>query len=265
MDENILTNTDIPNDPYKHDPSEIPLGKDGTLKATAFFTKLKQSAKSFADDELLEYINVSQQLYEKYILTGQVQAAAEVQEYLRVARLELELLKCGFETYVLRSDVAKWAKQQDKSVSKKILFADIEQYTRDIPNDVVQKMLRAKPFVDKFVILFTDYTGQHQKQVDQANEKIKKELDPIIFGAWVPKTKEAQKTLVAHPHLVFIGDWEDQYCDLTLDKLIAEFAKSGNTQFKKTFTPEVIMESALQENLPKKTFLTRVKELLHLC
>ena len=126
-------------------------------------------------------------------------------------------------------------------------------------------MLRAKPFVDKFVILFTDYTGQHQKQVDQANEKIKKELDPIIFGAWVPKTKEAQKTLVAHPHLVFIGDWEDQYCDLTLDKLIAEFAKSGNTQFKKTFTPEVIMESALQENLPKKTFLTRVKELLHLC
>ena len=262
----ILTNeTASESTRYQHDPAEIPLNDNGDMNATAFFTKLKDTVSTYSDKELTEYLDVAAKLHEKYVLTGQTQAAAQIQEYIRVANDELALLNLGFETYVLRADVANWAKEHSKKVSKKILFADIEQYTRDIPNDVVMKMLKAKPYVDKFVILFTDYTGQHQKQVDATNAQIKKEHDPIVFGAWVPQDEEAKKTMIAHPHLIFIGDWEDQYCDLTLDKLIKEFAKNGDPEFKKTLSPTEILESAVRDNLPKTGFLAKIKGLLHIC
>ena len=77
--------------------------------------------------------------------------------------------------------------------------------------------------------------------------------------------EEAKKTMIAHPHLIFIGDWEDQYCDLTLDKLIQEFAKNGDPEFKKTLSPNEILESAVRDNLPKTGFLAKLKGLLHIC
>ncbi|MDU7184950.1 MAG: hypothetical protein E6294_02830, partial [Klebsiella sp.] len=64
---------------------------------------------------------------------------------------------------------------------------------------------------DEFFIVFTDYTGEKEREVKK--ERIEK--DPILFGAFLN-----EETKVVADRFYFLGDWIDEYCDLTLDKMI---------------------------------------------
>lgn len=63
------------------------------------------------------------------------------------------------------------------------------------------------------MILYTDYTQNDR----DAHEKEQIEKDPIAFGIL---RYENGNTQGYSNHLIFITDWIDEYCDLTLDKLI---------------------------------------------
>ena len=66
---------------------------------------------------------------------------------------------------------------------------------------------------DNLYEVFTDYTKKEQRKI----AKERREKDPIIFGA----LKKDGKVL---DRLYYICDWVDEYCDLTLDKLVNEYA-----------------------------------------
>jgi hypothetical protein len=61
--------------------------------------------------------------------------------------------------------------------------------------------------------VFTDYTGKTRKQV----EKERQAKDPIVFGAFL---NEESRTVI--DRFYYLGDWEDEYCNLTLDKMVNE-------------------------------------------
>jgi hypothetical protein len=65
---------------------------------------------------------------------------------------------------------------------------------------------------DNYVIMHYDPDGVNSSMTDEEVEEAKK--DPILFGVIAGSRK-----------LYYIGDWVDEYCDLTLDAFIDEFGK----------------------------------------
>ena len=91
-------------------------------------------------------------------------------------------------------------------------------------------------------VVFTDYTGEMERKVETHN-RLK---DPILFGSFFDVDSE-----VIVERFYFLGDWVDDFCDLTLDKMVAEvYDRTGVDIEKKIKTPEDIEELRAQlENL----------------
>ena len=122
--------------------------------------------------------------------------------------------------------------------------------------------------VDNMYVVFTDYTHREERRV----EAVKREKDPILFGTF---QDAATRTIVER--FYFIGDWVDEYCDLTLDKMVATVQEKANRDIIKKFsTPESLQElsdqlSNLDDSMnglyrqrekkpaPKKGFFARVR------
>ena len=129
---------------------------------------------------------------------------------------EAEAVKLGYDRYVQRDDVIYYI----KNISKKIVkIIELENYEREIPDDIVDKImeLKEKKIFDVFLVIFTDYTGEQERSV----EKAKRDKDPILFGCFLDPTSK-----LASSRLFYIGDWVDEYCDLTMEQLMEEYLKS---------------------------------------
>jgi len=75
--------------------------------------------------------------------------------------------------------------------------------------------------------LFTDYSKMHKKV--QARQNIN--YDPIIFGVFEDENNVMDR-------FYFIGDWIDEYCDLTLDKMVSICKKENVDIIKKIYTSD---------------------------
>ena len=73
-----------------------------------------------------------------------------------------------------------------------------------------------KELFDDMYVIFTDYTGSERSNIEES----KRAKDPILFGALKIANQLSSR-------LYYIADWEDEFCDLTLDKLVKEFKDSG--------------------------------------
>ena len=80
--------------------------------------------------------------------------------------------------------------------------------------DVVEK---TRGIFDEFYVVFTDYTGKEERKV----EKERRDKDPILFGVFKNNTNVADR-------FYFLGDWVDEYCDLTLDKMVEQYKEKKN-------------------------------------
>lgn len=118
-------------------------------------------------------------------------------------------------------------------------FADEYANRREIPDDIVSIIEKVKDKFDQLYVVFTDYTGKVERQI----EKERREKDPILFGTF---QNQSNRTVI--DRFYYIGDWEDEYCDLTLDKMVNETEKVGMRNITKTIsTPKDIVE--LKEQL----------------
>lgn len=117
----------------------------------------------------------------------------------------------GYKLFIEKEDVYK---HKHNLYSGHISDTRYEDYTRLIPKDIIEKKKKADPYFDSFVILhyWNEKAAKDTKEMDQT-EKAKMK-DPILFG----KIEETDRWY-------FIADWEDEYCDLTFDKLIDKLGK----------------------------------------
>ena len=126
----------------------------------------------------------------------------------------------------------------------------LEKYEREIPDEIVSIIEQVKDKFDQLYILFTDYTGKVERQI----EKERRQKDPILFG-----TFQNEKTRTVIDRFYFLGDWEDEYCDLTLDKMVNEVEASKKRNIVRTVnTPEDIEELKKQLNQKLKQTLKMV-------
>lgn len=205
-----------------------------TEAITKMFEELKNSKQVITDAELIKAYDTAQILVDRYIKTGQKQALAKLVYTLKVINKECILVSIGYNQYVYKDAIDYYIdNHQDELHPVKII--ELAEYTRTIPEDIVKKVEETKDIFDEFFVVFTDYTGKE----DQRVEAEKRNRDPILFGVFLDT-----KSRVCIERFYYIGDWIDEYCDLTFDKFLTELGKTK-------FTSSEIVIPKTEEELTK--------------
>ena len=189
------------------------------LNATQYFNYLKEKKQTVTDKDLKDLYNGYLLLVEKYSITGQKRVIEKLRFLADNIEKERQVVGLGINSFVYRDDIEDYIDNISKNVVKII---ELENYPRDIPDNIVQVIAKTKDIFDKMYVVFTDYTGKAEKEV----AKERREKDPMLFGTFQkPRTDTRNGGVILNDRFYFLGDWEDEYCDLTMDKFLQEIGK----------------------------------------
>lgn len=182
-----------------------------TVTPYEYFQKVKDSIKEMDNEDLTKMYTVASSLMEKYKVFGQTKAEKRLAFHLRTILKESTLLDLGINKFVYKDDIVNYI---DNISKKPVKIIEMKNFPREIPDDMLDVVLKTKDIFDEFYIVFTDYSeGELVKAVE-------KERDPILFGGFCTSNRD-----IVAERFYYLGDWVDEYCDLTLDKLIKETSK----------------------------------------
>ena len=205
--------------------------EENKLSPQEYFDIVKEKKHQVSDEQLRTVYDNCLELLNKYITTGQKRGAEKLMFHLSCIEKEREIVKMGITTFVYRDDIEFYINNVASDVVKII---DIESYEREIPDEIVDVISKVKDKFDQLYIVFTDYTGAVERQVAQE----RRQKDPILFG-----TFQEGSTRSVIDRFYYLGDWIDEYCDLTLDKMVNETKNLGNRNIERKFkTPEDVKE-----------------------
>jgi hypothetical protein len=175
------------------------------LSVKQFFDSVKKSTES------LVCIPEVAEGYEKALkhaeAFGQTARAEMMKKNIAIFRSHLQLLDLGLDKVIKEQSIISFYKKSDRALK----LTWIENYNLHIPAEVLEKCSEAnnRLIFDNYVILHYDPNGKSYKETQA---QIDKRRDPILFGV-----------IEGSDLLYYIGDWVDEYCDLTLEKF-AELA-----------------------------------------
>lgn len=199
------------------------------LTPTQYFELVKNKKHTIDDETLKNFYDSCLVLLNKYKKTKQVKAMKKLIFLLENIEKERKIVSMGVNTFVYREDIEEFIGKISKDVVKII---ELENYEREIPDEIVEVIEKVGGFFDKLYVVFTDYTGEVERQVEQE----RRDKDPILFGTF---QDNSSRTVI--DRFYFLGDWEDEYCDLTLDKMVAAVKSSTNKDIAMEIsTPEDI-------------------------
>ncbi len=178
-----------------------------------YFNNIKNLKNELDTSKLKTFYEQCINYANKYMITGQLAALAKIMFYIDNVEKEYKLLDLGINHFVYKEDVEEYI---DKVDSRVVKIIELHNYDREIPDELVSVISNTKPIFDIFYVVFTDYTGKAEKKVAQKM----REKDPILFGAF----KDEKLKLISN-RLYYLGDWIDEYCDLTLEVMIDEYGK----------------------------------------
>lgn len=190
--------------------------KDNTKKVESLFNKIKKAFARADENQQEKIIDNLTEIKNNAEELNQQNLFLEAEIKLKNAMTEVEAIKAGYDRYVLKEDVNELIENlKAKDGGRQLAFSNLERYPRVIPQKNAKLIKQAKKYFDSIYILYT------AKKEEVEKEKIAK--DPIAFG--VVKYKDdnnslTRQTSVESNHMFFITDWVDEYCDLTLDKLV---------------------------------------------
>ena len=211
---------------------------ESELTPQQYFNEIKERKHNITDDELVKVYDNCLELLNKYKITGQKKGMKKLMFHLECIEKEREIVKMGINTFIYRDDIEEYIDSVAKDTVKII---ELENYEREIPDDIVSIIEKVKDKFDQLYVVFTDYTGKVERQI----EKERREKDPILFGTF---QNQSNRTVI--DRFYYIGDWEDEYCDLTLDKMVNETKRLGRRNIAKTIsTPKNIEELKSQLNM----------------
>lgn len=220
------------------------------LDPQEYFDYLKSKIKTISDSDLDEFYNGCLTLVEKYKTTGQKKILNKIKFLIDCVEKEKKILEMGINKFVYRDDIEDYIDNISKDAIKII---EIENYPRDIPDEIVEVVSKTKDIFDKLYVVFTDYTGKVQKQVEAERRR----KDPILFGTFQRVVSFGSDSQI-NERFYYLGDWEDEYCDLTLDKFLRE---AGRDKLKTVEIPENKEEILQQLDLLTKDFNEKSAEL----
>ena len=239
------------------------------LTPQEYFDQVKEKKQHVTDEMLNQVYDNCLTLLNKYKITGQKTGIKKLLFHLECIEKEREIIKLGVDTFVYKDDIEEYI---DNVADDAVKIIELENYERDIPNEIVELIDKVKDKFDRLYVVFTDYTGKEERKI--AKEKHAK--DPILFGTFLNDSKR-----VVVDRFYYLGDWIDEYCDLTLDKMVNEYKQETGKEIRRTIkTPADIEElkdqlkgltqSTTNSSLylisneqPKKSFFSRIKSIFN--
>lgn len=134
---------------------------------------------------------------------GQIALAEQLEEGVEGVRAETQMFAIKLRKYITEEQLVSFVKK-----AKRGLRLDwIKNFTRVVPEAVVKtkQAADARGIFDNYVVLHYD---PKKKAWSETKEERERRKDPILFGV-----------VRGRRRLYFVGDWVDEYCDLTLDQL----------------------------------------------
>lgn len=180
------------------------------LTPTEFFNHVKNCKEVNLDEELDRYYANALRMLSKAIKTGQDRQVSLLRHHITTIQREREVRALGVDTFVYTDDIDNYITNVEHRTVK---LADLKDFPREIPDEVLPIIQTFNSLFDRLVIMFTDYTDEVGQQIAKSD----RDKDPILFGVYLDETAG-----YAMERMYFLADWEDEYCDLTLDKLIEE-------------------------------------------
>lgn len=185
------------------------------IEPSVYFQQLKEKLTPVQYDELEKGLLYYAEQIKLAEGNGQESLLSSLRFGANTILKEIELLSIGIDTYILRDDLDKTVQLIEPKGSVKVI--ELERFPRIIPPEPSAEIARVRELgiFDKFCVVFTDFTGKDYATPEE-KKIIERNKDPIVFGYF-------QNNEVSYIDLstrfYFITDWEDEFCDLTLDKL----------------------------------------------
>jgi hypothetical protein len=211
---------------FRKKSKKIKEERQKTMTILNFFSSLAQSLN---DLKTLQDIGIH---YETAISNaakaGQTALVDKLKLRLESAKSEIQLVVMGLNKYLTEEQVVDFYGQSKKDKNLKMTW--IKHFIKPIPSKVLElkTQLDAQFVFDNYVILHYDPNNDATDlTTEEKVERIKREKDPILFGV----IKDSRR-------LYYIADWQDDYCNLTLDTVIETLQeKVGeiNNESVKTF------------------------------
>ena len=192
------------------------IATDTSLNPHDYFNAVKDCRQYITDDDLDRYYENCLILLAKMQKTGQKSAMRRLIFNIDCVTKERELVKAGINSFVYESDITNYI---ENVASKVVKIVELENFNREVPDEIVDVIDRVGHLFDQMYVVFTDYTGEEERKVTAA----RREKDPILFGSFQNKRGSLRAE-----RFYYLGDWVDEYCDLTLDKMVSEMKQSQN-------------------------------------
>lgn len=200
------------------------------ISPSEYFDKLKGAKQTITDEKLRNSYDVILALAEKYNRSGQKRSMNKLVFLTKTLNKEESLIPLGVTTFIYRDVIEDYIDHVKDNVVKII---ELKNYMREIPDEITEVVEKTKDIFTDFYVVFTDYTGKEERRVKQE----RRDKDPILFGCFKDSSFVGDR-------FYFLGDWVDDFCDLTLDKLVDAYReqKDGYTPLHTIETPQTSEE-----------------------
>ncbi|CAF1772686.1 hypothetical protein NRS6094_04004 [Bacillus subtilis] len=111
------------------------------LQPNQYFEMIKSKKNKVTDKELQRYYDNCLVLLNKYKQTNQIKAAKKLIFHLESIEKEREIVKLGIDTFVYRDDIEEY---MDNIAKDTVKIIELENYEREIPDDVIIKYNKVK-------------------------------------------------------------------------------------------------------------------------
>ena len=196
------------------------------ISPSQYFDYIKNAKNDITTEALKESYSVFLKLAEKYTKLGQKESLKKLCFLADTLKKEEKLIELGITKYIYKDVIEDYI---ENVADKTVKIIELSRYMREVPDELVETIEKSKDLFDEFYVVFTDYTGKEERKV----EKERRDKDPILFGVFKNNSNVADR-------FYFLGDWVDEFCDLTLDKMIEKyknkrgFSPANETEIPKT-------------------------------
>lgn len=206
------------------------------LTPQEYFDVMKEKKNNVTSEDLKKIYDNCLELANKYRITGQIRGLRKILFCLESIEKEKKLVDMGITTFIYKDDIDFYIDTIANTRNRRerpVKIIELERYEREIPDEIVDVIVKTKELFDQMYVVYTDYTGKEERKV----EAERKQKDPILFGTFQNREKK-----VCIDRFYYLGDWVDEFCDLTLDKMVNETKRLGRNIVRTITTPKDVEE-----------------------
>lgn len=182
------------------------------------FGMIEDQRGKLEENDLKSYIQNLLTLADKMKRAKQTEGLRRLNFLAKTAIKEAELIKRGYNEFIWKRKLDEILDPADTAVK----ICELEEFTRVLPEEAVKIVEDTDDLFSAYFVMFTDYTGKE----DRKRDTVERNKDPILFGAFVEEDKAHNIDFGERMYPLF--SWKDEYCELTLDELVAQYKEDYN-------------------------------------